>query len=193
MIKRGAGVGVLMFAALLAMPAEGSDLVVFGSYWDTSDMGNTAGAGVKFSLGDGPLAFEVRGTYFPDLQEDFRDVIDPGNPDIPNKFEVSGIPIDLGVNWNFAKGEPVNFFLAGGGTYYMLDTNVFEIDDEFGFYAGTGLEVGSGSMSFYAEALYRSVEGSIRGELEGNDFVIDEAVDLDLSGITINAGVSFHF
>lgn len=184
---------MLMFAALLAMPAEGSDLVVFGSYWDTSDMGNTAGAGVKFSLGSGPLAFEVRGTYYPDLQEDFRDVIDPGNELIPIKFEVQGIPIDLGVNWNFARGEPINFFLAGGGTYFMLDTNAFEIDDEFGFYAGTGLEVGSGSMSFYAEALYRSVEGSIRGELEGSDFVLDDAFDIDLSGITINAGVSLHF
>src|SRR5687767_10732007 len=107
MIKRVLRVGVAVVAALLAMPAQASDLVVFGSYWDTSDMGNTAGAGVKFSLGGGPLAFEVRGTYYPDLQEDFREVIDPGNELIPIKFEVQGIPIDLGVNWNFARGEPI--------------------------------------------------------------------------------------
>ena len=61
------------------------------------------------------------------------------------------------------------------------------MDDEVGFYGLAGFETG-GDTAFFAEALYRSVEGTVT---EGNDIVSD--VELDLSGLSINAGVIFRF
>ena len=180
---------------LTAAPAAAGELAVYGSYWDTSDLAESAGVGVKLGLGSGLLGFEARLGYYPDLTEEFRDVVDEAFEDDLD-FEVEVRPIDLGITLNFAQSEPIQPFLVGGGSYYLIDTNVLDVDDEFGYYVGGGLRVGGDSFGFYAEALYRQIEGSIDGEIDEpgdlNDVFVDD-FDLDLSGVNVNAGVSWRF
>ena len=73
---------VLSVLALLfvfaSAPAAAGDFGIFGSFWDTDDLGETAGGGVKFSFGD---RFKLRaaGTYYPDLTEDAGDLVEDGD------------------------------------------------------------------------------------------------------------------
>jgi len=181
--------------ALAALPAAAGELVVYGSYWDTADLAESAGVGVKLGLGSGLLGFEARLGYYPDLTEEFNDVVDEALEDDLD-FEVEARPIDLGITLSFGQNAPLQPFLVGGGTYYLLDTNVLDVDDEFGYYFGGGLRVGGGSFAFYAEALYRQVEGSVNGDIDDPDDINDVFVDdfdLDLSGLNVNAGLSWRF
>lgn len=187
---------VLALAALTllvpASTASAQDLAVFGSYWDTEDLEDSAGAGAKLSFGDGLLGMELRATYYPDLTERFADVLDDeelGALDL----EVEAIPVDLGLTLGSG-----NLHAVGGVTWFLLDSNVLEVDDEVGLYVGGALEAGRGNIGFFAEALYRQVEGTVTGELDAvdapdelDDIVVDD-VEIDLGGFAVNAGVVFR-
>ena len=82
---------------------------------------------------------------------------------------------------------------AGGGGYYFLDTNRGQIDDEAGWYAVAGGDFGrTGSgLAFNAEVMYRNMEATIRDRANGTD--IESKVPFDLSGLTVNAGLTWHF
>ncbi len=171
--------------ALMAAPAMATDFSVFGSYWDTKDADEALGGGAKFRFG---RFVEVRGTYFSDVTAD----TDPESRD----FEISAIPVEAGLVFNFAEDAPVSPYLGGGVGYYFLDTENFEIDDEVGFYAVAGLEFGrrGSGLGFMAEAIYRQMEGTVR-DTEGSglpdDF--DEDVDIQLEGMGVNAGLVWRF
>jgi hypothetical protein len=188
-----------ILALLLAVvPAAASDLAIFGSYWQPSDFEDTAGGGLRFTFGSGVVQFELRGTYYPDLTEDLNDLLDTDDDDLED-FELKAIPAEAGIVFNFAPGSSVSPYIGGGATYYILDSNIGEIDDEAGFYVKGGLQAGGGGggVGFLVEALYRNVEGSVKfdpqdfGDIDDVDF--DDEFDLDLSGFAANVGVVFRF
>jgi hypothetical protein len=178
---------------LTALPAAAAELDAYGSYWDTDALGDSGGAGVKLSFGSGVLGWEVRAGYFPDLTEDFGTIFDQTLDDELG-FEVEAYPLDLGLNAHFARGRQLDLFLSGGVTYFKLDSNLGSLDDEVGYYGGVGLRAG-GTFGFYGEVLYRSVEGTLEADPDtiGDLNDVEDNVDVDLSGPTVNAGFSWRF
>lgn len=163
----------------LASAASAFDLGVFGSFWDTKDADQTYGAGAKLRLG----FLELRATYYADVTAD----VDPEDLD----FEISAIPLEAGITLKFLKQAVVSPYVGAGGGYYMLDTNAGDIDDEVGYYLLGGLDIGQGIVAFNVEGVYRYFEATID---EGQDFPeLEEDVNLDLGGLSINAGVVFRF
>jgi hypothetical protein len=193
-------VPVFALALLLAaVPAHASDFSLFGSWADTDALGDSYGGGAKldFTFG-GTVGLEFRGTYYPDLGEDFGELIDDDDPVFD--FEAEAIPVDVGVTLQFGSGK--NFFISGGGTYWFLDSNLGEIDDEVGWYAAAGFKSGNpaGGVGFFVEGIYRDVDGTVDTDLDEIDDIDDiddidraEHVGLDLSGVGVNAGVVFRF
>ncbi|MEZ5330889.1 MAG: hypothetical protein R2991_02290 [Thermoanaerobaculia bacterium] len=180
---------ILALFALTALaagaPALAGDFGLYGSYWDTDALGETAGGGLKYAFGDAGLRFELRGSYFPDLTEDFGQLIDDGTGDA----EVEAVVPEAGITYNFAPESNTQFYVGGGLSYYLLDINEFDIDDEVGYYGLAGIVLGGAGdgPAFFAEAMYRSVEGTV------TDDALEEDVDLDLSGLSANVGVLFRF
>lgn len=179
-------------ALLLAAPVvSAQELSVFGSYWETEDLASTGGGGVTVAFGDGLLGMELRGTYYPDLTEDFETLLD--DPGLGGDLEIEALPVDLGLRLRFG-----NLYASGGVTWFLLDSNVLEVDDEVGLYVGGGVEIGRGNVAFFAEALVRQVEGTVNGELQDvgspgdlEDVIVDD-IQIDLGGPVVNAGVVFR-
>lgn len=176
----------LVLTALLAgAPAVAGDLGLYGSYWDTDALGETAGGGAKFVIGDSAVRWELRGSFFPDLTEDFDQLVDDG----AGELEVEAIVPEAGFAYNFAPGNTAQFYLGAGLSYYLLDATDVELDDEVGYYGVAGFSVGGAGdgPAFFAELMYRSVEGTVEDE-----DLFDE-VDVDLSGPSANVGILFRF
>jgi hypothetical protein len=184
---------------LTTVPAAASELALFGSYWQPSDFEDTAGGGLLLGFGSGAVQFELRGTYYPDITEDLNDLLDTDDDDLDD-FELKAIPAEAGIVFNFARDSNVSPYIGGGATYYILDSNIGEVDDEAGFYVKGGIRAGGGGgggVGFVAEALYRNVEGSVKfdpqdfGDIDDVDF--EDEFDLDLSGFAANVGIVFRF
>lgn len=174
--------------ALAAAPARAGDLALFGSYWSTDQAGDTFGGGARLGLSFAPwLVLDLRGTYFADVTDD------RGNRDL----ELSAVPLDAGLRLQFGSSGTVPY-IGAGATYYLLDSNRGEIDDEFGWYAVAGLALGPPKgVAFFAEAIYRDVEGTVVTEpsdFEGlPDVEFQERVAVPLSGFGANAGIVFRW
>lgn len=176
---------VVLAALLAGAPAMAGDLGLYGSYWDTDALGETAGGGAKFVIGDSAVRWELRGSFFPDLTEDFDELVDNRSGEI----EVEAIVPEAGIAYNFAPGNTTQFYLGAGLSYYLLDATDVELDDEVGYYGVAGLSLGGrgDGPAFFAEVMYRSVEGTVKDD----DLVRD--VDVDLSGPSANVGILFRF
>lgn len=182
-------------------PAGAADFSVFGSYLDTGDVEDSVGGGVKAGFGD-RFQLELRATYFPDLTEDFESFVDDPGED-PGRFtnDIEAIPLDAGVKWNFGAAQQFNPYLGGGATYFLLDAERGEIDDEAGFYVSGGVEFTrpTGGMGFFAEAIYREVEATVERDPEDFEEIDDvefeefRRADLDVGGIGVNAGLIWRF
>jgi hypothetical protein len=181
---------LIVSAALVAAsePAQAGEFALYGSYWDTKDLNESGGLGIKFSSGLGFVGFEARAGYFPDLTQDLEALLGDEDLDTLPDLEIEAIPVEAGINLHFMRDQSVDVFLSGGASYHFLDSNIFDLSDEVGYYLGGGLEVGGGNVAFYTEALYRSLEGTI----DGNDPDFDR-VDIDLNGLTVNAGVVWRY
>ncbi|HQM24113.1 MAG TPA: hypothetical protein PK572_10875, partial [Kiritimatiellia bacterium] len=111
---------VLMMVGLCAtMASAAGGLGIFGSYWDTKDLGPGFGGGVKFS-GDLTefLAIELRAscvTKFDDWDGD---------------DELFIIPLEAGLIFNLPLGEdvPLTLYGGGGGGYAIIPENAFGWD-----------------------------------------------------------------
>lgn len=195
----------LALASLLLAPgaAFSAGFSLFGSFWDTDDLGDTAGAGIAVGIPiGGNFDLDLRASYYEELEDqDFDQFLDDvfdddRNPLVANSLEVT--PLEIGLKYNFNPEETFNFFLGGGGGYYMLDHDRFDVDDEFGFYAVAGFTVGDpDGTAFILEGVYRKIEGSVVNDPSNLDDVDDldfnNEVDIDLDGIALNAGVIFRF
>lgn len=181
---------ILTLAGLLASPALATDFGLYGSYWDTDALNSTAGAGVKVGFGSGVVRFELRGSHFPDLSENVNELVDDGT----GRFKVRATVPEAGLTFNFAPESRFQPYLGAGASYYVLDTNRFEIDDEIGWYGLVGFHIGraEGGPAFFAEGVYRKVDATIVND-DASDPDVNGKVDFDLSGPAINAGVLFRF
>jgi outer membrane protein W len=171
----------LGLSGLSALPASASDFTVFGSYWNTKDADKALGAGAKLRFG----YVELRGTYYSDVTADTS----PESRD----FEIKAIPLEAGLVYKIPTGAAFSPYIGAGGGYYFLDTNRGQIDDEAGWYAVAGGDFGrtSSGLAFNAEVMYRNMEATIRDRANGTD--IESKVPFDLSGLTVNAGLTWHF
>lgn len=147
----------------------GTDLGVFASRWDPDEGEKSDGVGGKlvFDLADS-LGLEFRGTYF---DEDVLTVI----------------PADAGLVLRIPLAESaVSLFGSGGGTWYFLDTDAVDIDDEVGWYAGGGIEIRiADGAALFAEAHYRSVEYTATGD-DPDEL---EERDIEVKATTYSAGL----
>ena len=182
-------------------PAWASDFALFGSYLDTEDLDQSVGGGVRAGFGN-RFQLDLRATYFPDLTEDFESFVDDPGTD-PGRFQndVEAIPVDVGLKLNFNPDEGWNPYVGGGATYWFLDTERGEIDDEAGFYLAGGIELAraTGGVGFFGEVIYRDVEATVNRDPDDFDDLDDiefDAIrrrDLDVGGIGVNAGLIWRF
>ncbi|HEX3127892.1 MAG TPA: outer membrane beta-barrel protein [Thermoanaerobaculia bacterium] len=171
--------------AILAAPAaKATDFSVFGAYWDTQDADQGLGGGAKLRLGQ---YVELRGTYFSDVTAD----TDPERFD----FEVSAIPLEAGLRFDFAPNEAFSPYIGGGASYVMLDTTEGDIDDEVGWYAVLGAEFARqpSGLGFMVEGIYRGVEATVTEDDDGFPDHVHDDVNLNLDGFGVNAGLVWHF
>jgi hypothetical protein len=165
---------------LAAVPASATDFSVGGAYWDTKDADQALGVYGKLGFG----LFELRGTYFSDVTAD----TEPEHRD----FEVSAIPLEAGIKWDFARDERVNPYVGGGAGYYLLDTNRGDVNDEVGWYAVAGLDIATqAGFGINVEGIYRGMEATV--DNVDNDTNIRDSVDLNLDGFGLNAGLVWKF
>lgn len=182
-----------ILALLVTAPAAfAGEFGLYGSYWDTDALGETGGAGAKWAIGDGPLKFELRGAYYPDISEDIGQLL--GDTSTGN-FEIEAIVPEVGVAFHFAPGAPVRPYVGGDLSYYLLDTNRYEIDDEVGYYGLVGAEFGAedSKVLFFVEGQYRWVEATVTNENHLDNPNIEDDATFDLNGPSVNAGVIFRF
>lgn len=196
---------VMVFVALVglpAMPAAAAEWSILGTFWDTSDLSETFGAGLRvgFPAGDN-LVFDVTAAYF----EDFDNKFESGTG--TTGVEIGTILVDGGIAYYFGE-ERSGFLLGGGVTYAFMDISNLEIsgntifegqivqlrgeaDDEFGFYAKVGYRWKGG---FTLEGIYRDLDVSVEDiEFATEDFevTLPANIDLDLAGYQINIGWRF--
>lgn len=163
---------------LAAGGVSAADLSLYGSYWNTDELDDTLGIGARVRGGLDPLSLELRGSYFGDLTED-KGIVD---------VELECVPVDVGLSIGLITEEKMALYLSGGGTYYFLDTDTGQVDDEIGWYAGLGGEFHVDKhFWFFVEYLYRDVEATV----EDDDIrdIHDNDVAVNLAGSTVNIGI----
>ena len=185
-----------LFLLLPASAAMASGLSLYGSYWNANDLDDVAGAGVKFSIPMGGLVnLDLRGTYYEPFDEEAlrEELDDPFDDNTDREIfpgEISVIPLEAGLSFNLGQGS-IRPSVGAGVSYLLLDVDRGEIDDEVGWYGNVAIDFASeSSVGFFAEGLYRSVEGQVNEDRDDLDF---DRVDIDLTGFAVNAGVVWRW
>ena len=155
-------------------PAMAIDLYGFGSYWDKDETDGKWGGGLGLSL---PLFTEH-------IKLDGRAYFFE-NSTLGDDDELKLLPFDLGVQLHLLPDSEINPYALGGLSYIYADAEKFDIDSDFGFYLGGGLEwaIVSSSLKLFGEVVYRFSELEAEGEDD----------DIDVSGITGNVGLKINF
>lgn len=189
--------GITLALCLWASLAGATDFKLYGSYWDTTDVEDAfgGGLGISFPLGGSPLSLSFAGTYYQELtDEPVSNLFD----DDEGVFQDEGLevlPVDAGLQFNFQPNGPFDVWIGGGVSYFFIDTtrSGLDVDDETGWHASVGSRFGSREgANFFAEALYRSTEATVR-RADRDDVEVDEDVAIDLDGISVNAGILWTF
>jgi hypothetical protein len=183
--------------AMIALPGAASavDFSIFGSYWDTDDLGEAIGGGLRvgFPINDN-IDFDISAAYFEDWTDQVRSIIGTG---AETDIELSTIPIDAGFTWTRL---PEGGFLFGAGlTYGYMDVNDLAIsgtnlratadaNDEFGGYVKAGYQAQGG---FLAEVMYRFLEASVEDIRIPGTVLLDDSIDVKLDGYQVNLGWRF--
>jgi hypothetical protein len=161
---------------LIATPAAAGSFGVYGSYWDTDEADNSIGVGARLGFDFVKiLELEFRGTQYPD----FNAGVGLGDVD------VKATPVDGGLRVNLFPSGPVNPYAGAGVTYMFLHPDQGDMDNETGWYAAAGLELGGDSSRFFVEALWRKLDTSISLGIFDADARFD--------GVTLNAGGVWRF
>jgi len=175
-------------------------LSLFGSpYWAPDDTDEVAGGGLSFEVPINPSwAVDLRGSYFEETRPDaFGELFELG--DEQGVFRENGLeilPLEVGGRYNFVPDGRVRPYAGAGVGYYILDTDVGNVDDEGGYYGLLGLGFGNPEKAnFFVEANYRRMEATV--EEDPNDPFdfegFDENVAIDLDGLGFNVGVTWRF
>ncbi len=141
-----------------------ADFSIFGSYIGSESFDSNYGGGVRFSLGN-RIQFQATGTYY--------DTFERSSPTVM----VEALPIDVGVRFNLGQGPLYSGF---GVSYYLLDSKIGSLDDEYGYYLTFGFQLKNG---LFVETLWRDVDGTIDGTDATRGFT-----PVDLEGWTVNLG-----
>lgn len=188
---------------VVASPASAGGLHIYGSYWDVDDLGDTAGGGVMLAIPLGAaqrINLDLGATYYQQFEsDDFFDrlIDDRESPFLRNGVDV--IPLDVGVSFAVAPRAPFNLTLGGGATYFMLDTDRGEVDDEAGWYGRVGAEFGGGGggLGFFVAGIYRSAEAKVQNDPDDfrdiPDIEFESETPFDLDGLGMNAGIVWRF
>lgn len=199
-MKRTLGVlAILVALAVFATPAE-AQFKIYGSYWDTSDVGNTLGGGlgVDIPFGESGLALSLAGTYYQELEDEPIDNLFDDDEGVFREDSLEVVPFDVGLHYNFQPRGNFSPWIGAGGTYFLIDTteNQFEVDDETGWHVSAGSYFGNpDGVNFFAEAIYRSTESTLKrseDDIPDPSDAVDE-VDIDLDGFAVNAGIAWRF
>ena len=186
---------IVLALALLAAPAAlaSNGFSVYGTGWRTDVSDDVGGGGVEMDFGK-LIGGEFRGAYYQELTtEPFQQVLDV---DSPFEAGINATPLEAGLRINFNDEDNggsgmLHPHIAAGGSFFALDTDVGQIDDEFGYYALAGLRVGNGrGVDFLAEANHRWIEGTVT---DLGDVGLDEDVTVDLGGFGVNVGLSWKW
>ena len=185
--------------ATLATPSYANDFSLFGAYWDTDAVGETAGGGIKFGFDfNENWAWDVRATYYEELSDDpFEAIFDSDDPVFQNRG-IQLMPVDFGLTFRFPTGSSFRPYLTGGGSYYFIDSDFGEIDDEAGWYGGVGAIFGDDEgASFYVEGIYRKAEAEVNLDPDDiddiDDIDLEDNATFDIDGVSIHAGVRWSF
>lgn len=178
---------ILALALALAAPAASSaSISVFGSYWDTDDLGSSLGVGGRFGFGILPkVRVELGVSFYEDFERQVT-LSDLGL-DVPVQLEVT--PIDAGVHLNLGLGS--GLYVGAGATLFLLDSTSGSLDDEFGYFGLVGWRLGG---KLFVELVYRDVEGtfeSFTGDGLIPDFELTEGAAVDLTGFGVQLGFRF--
>ena len=160
----------------VAPAAQAVDFSIYGSYYETKDLGNTYGAGLRLGLFH-RFQLQLAGTFYEGAEDTLR-LADPDEQDI----SVDLTPFDAGFAFHFGP-QATGFFLGAGLSYYILEEDRRELDDELGYYGKAGYQW----SHFFIEGMYRVIEGNLRDILDG---IIGD-VDVALEGVTVNVGWRF--
>jgi hypothetical protein len=189
-----AAVTALALAGALPSPAHAIGFSIFGSYWEPSDTNDVGGGGLEIAFPVSPRwEIDLRGSYFEELDpEPLQVLADADSPFRHRGLELT--PIDIGARFDFKPDSPIRPYLGGGGSYYIVDSDFGNIDDESGWYGVLGLGFGKKEgTSFFVEGQYRDVEATVR-EDPNHPFDFDfRQTRLDLSGWAFNAGIGWRF
>jgi hypothetical protein len=187
-----------LLSAAASTPAQAAGFEVFGSYWNTSDIDDTFGGGLSFAvpLGSSGLDLQFRGTYYQELTDEPVGNLFDDDEGFFEEESLEVLPVDVGLRYNFSESGVFNPWIGGGGSYMFLDSTRegVDVDDETGFWVAVGSRFGDrNGTRFFAEALYRSTEATVRRDLPNDDDDIDDDVDIDLDGVAVNAGLIFSW
>jgi len=169
---------LLAILALFSAPSWAGSFSLFGSYWDSKDADVSWGGGVRVGF-DLTKRFELEfhGTYYPDFKDDQF----PGT-----SIELTAIPVDGGLKFNFIPDKAVNPFVGAGVSYYFLSTSPGSVEDQSGVYLDAGLDIGDkDGARFFAEVMWRKVDTSISFSTFNNDVKFD--------GLGLNAGATWRW
>lgn len=169
---------------LLAGPAKAVDFGVFGSYQDTKDAGHGYGGGVKL---DFARFITLRATYLGDITSGTRFT----NGD---DFKLRVLPLEAGLQYKWQPDANFSPYLGGGASYFILNPNRGNTDNEFGWFAMLGADIKTQhTFGVTLEAIYRSVDATVRENTSNGNTTISDRVPLQLRGFGANAGLVWHF
>lgn len=159
--------------ALKPIDACALDLYGFASHWEMDDADGTwgVGGGVAIPLLADFLRLDARGYYFE-------------GSDIRGNDSIDVVPLDLGLQVHILPNEFLDPYILGGVSYVYIDADRYDFDEEFGAYAGGGLQLNLfSSLSIFSEVIYRDLQ------VDSDSFGSDE---LSLDGVTVNTGLKLR-
>ncbi len=187
------GVIAAMVAGSLLMSAgtgRAAGFAIFGSYLSPADSDEMLGFGMR-------LTWIVNDHWDLDLTASSYDgdaaiaAIPAAGGLLPDRISnIDVVPMDLGVRYRFGEGRRFHPYFGVGASWAQLRSEIGELDDEIGYYALLGAELGDEiGPRFFVDVTYRNLDGSIKRR--GGSVSYQEAIDL--SGPGINAGITWRW
>jgi hypothetical protein len=160
-------------------------------------LGEAYGLGLRATFFQDTFQMELGATYYEQFHSEF--VINRIGSEVEifdGATEV--IPVEIGVRYNLGASR---FYLSAGGTVYVVNSNVDDLDDEWGLYYRAGLQF----PNLFVEVELRNIEGSVGFKLDlpvWRSIVLLGLDDddhglpvtdsrLGLSGVVVNVGWRF--
>lgn len=162
--------------AVFSVPAHAGSFGLYGSYWDSDQADSSKGGGVRAGFNFVKyLELDFHGTYYPSFSTDVQGQM----------VDVKAKPVEGGLRVNLLPGGPINPYVGAGVSYFFLDTDQGEIDNQSGIYGQAGLELGGEGSRFFVEALWRKMDTTITLAAFDRDTQFD--------GLAANAGFTWRW